>query len=81
MEEQYPACNMEWNPDAGTRVWCTTMSGGKKRDWVGLPRKYYPLGATTFRCACIRVKDLGNSSFKEYENCSPTSTSCTYIIA
>lgn len=54
----FPPCNSEWSQDSGLRVWCTKMSGGVERSWVGVPRKLYSPGTQTPRCAC--VKDAGS---------------------
>ncbi|XP_065579741.1 neuferricin-like [Artemia franciscana] len=86
----FPPCNMEWKPDIGTRVWCTTSSGGIRREWVGVPRKLFKTGSSTPRCACIKdsgppssdpdsdsdIGDLGNPNLKEYKDCKPTAVSC-----
>lgn len=33
-EEAFPSCNSEWKKGVGGRVWCSTKSGGIKREWV-----------------------------------------------
>lgn len=72
---KFPPCNIEWDPQSGTRVWCTSKSGGIERDWVGVPRELYVAGSEK-RCACIHEgnKNLGN--IKEYPGCSPDAISC-----
>lgn len=76
----FPPCNIEWSHDTGSRVWCSTKSGGIERDWVGSPRQFYEPGSSTYRCACINVQEaetlpiLGN--VREYEDCDPLATSC-----
>ncbi|XP_059056988.1 neuferricin homolog isoform X2 [Achroia grisella] len=77
-ELKFPPCNIEWSPDAGTKVWCTKTSGGVKRNWVGVPRQLYTPGQDMPRCTCVNIEDIDNSAamFKEYDNCPITSTSC-----
>ncbi|PSN44730.1 hypothetical protein C0J52_20348 [Blattella germanica] len=75
----YPPCNAEWTQDSGSRVWCTTMSGGIQRDWVGVPRQFYEPGSKSYRCACIQESELDGSkkgNLKEYPDCNPKATSC-----
>lgn len=79
MLEIYPQCNIEWTEEKGTRVWCTDQSGGKKRNWIGVPRKYYEPGKD-FRCACIKESELDSPNLKPYENCDPKSTTCFYKL-
>ncbi|XP_026757822.1 neuferricin homolog [Galleria mellonella] len=77
-ELKFPPCNIEWNADTGTRVWCTKTSGGVKRNWIGVPRLLYTPGEETPRCTCVNLENIDNSVtlFKEYDNCAVTSTSC-----
>nr|CAD7597115.1 unnamed protein product [Timema genevievae] len=74
----YPPCNSEWSQDSGTRVWCSSLSGGIQRDWVGVPRMLYEPGSESHRCACI--KDPTNTPLKgrlqEYKDCHPKAASC-----
>lgn len=75
----YPPCNAEWTPSTGSRVWCSYLSGGIKRDWIGFPRKFHQPGSGVTRCACVNLKseeskNLGN--FEVYENCDPNAVSC-----
>nr|CAD7266758.1 unnamed protein product [Timema shepardi] len=74
----YPPCNSEWSQDLGTRVWCSSLSGGIQRDWVGVPRMLYEPGSESHRCACI--KDPTNTPvkgrFQEYKDCHPKAASC-----
>lgn len=54
-DQLYPPCNSEWSQEKPlTRVWCSTMSGGVKRDWSGVPRQLYVPETKSYRCACIR---------------------------
>ncbi|XP_055911395.1 neuferricin homolog [Eupeodes corollae] len=78
--EAYPSCNIEWSEKTGTRVWCTDQSGGKKRDWIGFPRKYYEAGKEDYRCACIETSELNSPNLKPYENCDPLSRTCFYKV-
>lgn len=88
----FPPCNSEWSQGSGGRFWCSTMSGGIKRNWEGLPRMYYKTGSDKPRCACIRTTgppsadlnvknhqdrgDLDNPNLKVYPDCDPNSNSC-----
>ncbi|CAH2003016.1 unnamed protein product [Acanthoscelides obtectus] len=72
----FPPCNLEWTQETGTRVWCTELSGGISRDWVGVPRQLYEPGSKSYRCACISDENKELGSIKEYDDCDPTSTSC-----
>ncbi|XP_041376842.1 neuferricin-like [Gigantopelta aegis] len=89
---RFPPCNSEWRQDEGTRFWCSTLSGGVERDWVGVPRQYFQPGRTYPRCACVRTTgppsgqddlalhdnrgDLDNPKLKLYDGCEPTAESC-----
>lgn len=75
---EFPPCNIEWNADTGTKVWCTNQSGGIERDWTGVPRKYFQPGDASYRCACVRESKLEDTTLKEYDNCDPKSTTCFY---
>ena len=87
----FPPCNSEWSQEKGHRVWCTKLSGGIKRNWVGVPRRLFMPGQTE-RCACIKEYgdslsgydggdgsqrgDLGHPNLKEYEGCDKKAASC-----
>ncbi|CAH1801823.1 unnamed protein product [Owenia fusiformis] len=89
----YPMCNSAWTQKDGATVWCTNKSGGKQRDWTGVPRKYYKLGSSEYRCACIRTTgppgddptsalssgDLLNPMFKPYKNCHEHAITCKVV--
>merc|ERR1712183_346947 len=52
-KQMFPPCNVEWTQAEGSRFWCTNMSGGVTRGWVGVPRQLnYP--ASQPRCVCVR---------------------------
>ncbi|KDR23232.1 Cytochrome b5 domain-containing protein 2, partial [Zootermopsis nevadensis] len=76
----YPPCNAEWSLESGSRVWCSTRSGGIERDWIGVPRQLYDPGSHTYRCICIRENETDGpnkkGNIKEYPECNPKSTSC-----
>lgn len=80
VRQQYPMCNIEWKAETGTRVWCTHKSGGTRRDWEGVPRKFFQPGHTDFRCACVPDDRLDDSLLKEYDNCESTSRECFYKV-
>jgi len=91
-EEVFPSCNSEWKKGSGGRVWCTSKSGGIKRDWAGVPRKLFDLKEKSFRCACVKNfgdslaspssdsltnrGDLDDSRLREFDSCPPDSNSC-----
>lgn len=77
---KYPPCNIEWKPETGTRVWCTSQSGGIDRNFVGVPRKFFEIGKTDFRCACVPEDRLDDKQLKEYDNCDSTSIDCFYTV-
>jgi len=54
--ELYPPCNMEFDQKKKeTKFSCTKLSGGIKREWVGVPRQLFSLkNKKDFRCACVR---------------------------
>lgn len=79
-EVEFPPCNIEWKADVGTRVWCTKLSGGIERSWVGYPRKYFTPGVVDFRCACVHEKHLQSPNVKEYDECAAASESCVYNL-
>ncbi|VDP14106.1 unnamed protein product [Soboliphyme baturini] len=90
--ERFPPCNSEWIQGKGGRVWCSSRSGGVKRDWVGVPRKYFKPGSIRPRCVCVKnfgppqgndpvlpkdnSGDLRHPNLAEYTNCSPESVFC-----
>lgn len=83
MDKIFPPCNIEYNVNTGTVVWCTDRSGGIKRDWIGVPRMYYESpGDKQYRCVCINLEsnDYGKSKqkFKTYAGCELSSPRCTY---
>lgn len=73
---KFPPCNVEWDPEKGTRFWCTRLSGGIKRDWVGVPRQLYEVGSDSYRCACISEEHISLGNIKQYDGCAPNSESC-----
>ena len=77
-KKKYPPCNVEYKPETGSRVWCSTASGGIQRDWVGHPRSLHSVGADgkTIRCACVQPQDLDDPLIKPYPNCEPDAVSC-----
>lgn len=78
-EYNFPDCNSEWNGDLNKgKVWCSKMSGGIEREWVGVPRLYNN-GETT-RCACYNIDGpdaaVEVKFMSEYPNCDPKATEC-----
>ncbi|XP_061904472.1 neuferricin isoform X2 [Entelurus aequoreus] len=81
-EEQtrrFPACNSEWSPASGGRVWCSTNSGGLQRSWTGVPRKLFSPGARGVQCVCVKDTSAAtkNLNLQEYEGCSTYADSCS----
>ncbi|MCL4137507.1 UNVERIFIED_CONTAM: hypothetical protein GTU68_048514 [Idotea baltica] len=82
----FPPCNSEWTPESGSRLYCTTKSGGVHRDWVGVPRRLFHPGRENERCGCVKNfgppshdptrnphlnrGDLDHPHVKEYPGCS-----------
>ncbi|CAB3228586.1 unnamed protein product [Arctia plantaginis] len=75
---KYPPCNIAWSEAEGTKVWCTTSSGGIRRSWTGVPRQLYSPGVDKPRCICLNLNDKTTSSrlITEYKNCPETATTC-----
>lgn len=68
-EKLFPPCNSEWNGDDNTqltRFWCSTLSGGIERNWIGVPRQLYILETKSNRCACVRPEGPPSMSAIEY---------------
>ncbi|XP_019941226.1 neuferricin [Paralichthys olivaceus] len=74
----FPACNSEWSPARGGRVWCSTKSGGVVRDWTGVPRKLFSAGSTGVRCVCVEDHSAAEEdpNLQKYEGCPPDAESC-----
>lgn len=77
---KYPPCNIGWTAETGTRVWCTKQSGGIDRDFIGVPRKFYEVGNSEFRCACVPNDRLNDPLLKQYDDCDPNSIECFYTV-
>lgn len=91
---RFPPCNFEYKQGWGRRTWCSTQSGGVKRDWAGVPRQYFQPGKTEPRCACVKDigppsgadpdvdhnnrGDLDNPLMKLYEGCDEKSFECFF---
>lgn len=55
--DQFPHCNSEFHAETNYhRVWCSDMSGGTKRNWIGVPRQLYLPREKVHRCACVKDK-------------------------
>lgn len=80
LRTHYPPCNIEWKAETGTRVWCTDQSGGIERAWAGVPRKFFEVGKSDFRCACVPEDKLDDGHVKEYDNCDPAAKECFYSV-
>lgn len=81
---KYPRCNSKWDIDSGGEVCCnseTAKSNGVERNWVGVPRKYYPkIGGRNFDCICVEIGEAIEKPelFKKYDNCEEKSETCKY---
>lgn len=80
LKNQYPPCNIDWKQETGTRVWCTNQSGGIDRSWTGVPRKFFEVGKSEFRCACVPDDRLDDARLKEYDDCEVTASTCHYRV-
>ncbi|GAB0087871.1 Neuferricin homolog [Sergentomyia squamirostris] len=78
IKEEFPPCNTEWSAESGSTFWCTSKSGGKERNWVGVPRKYFEVGRSDYRCACVHPDRLNSANLKEFSGCDPTAERCVY---
>ncbi|KAI2800390.1 Neuferricin [Blomia tropicalis] len=57
--ERFPPCNSEWNgTEQRGRVWCSNMSGGIHRSWIGRPRLFFTLIGKSWRCACVQDDNM-----------------------
>jgi predicted heme/steroid binding protein len=82
-EDPYPPCNMRWSQSEGSEVWCTTMSGGKERAWVGYPRQYLQQEKeasgsikTNTKCVCVEDPKSKDPLLKRYPNCKRKAHRC-----
>ncbi|KAL1487978.1 hypothetical protein ABEB36_015358 [Hypothenemus hampei] len=73
---KFPPCNVEWDRERGSRVWCSNKSGGIDRAWVGKPRQYYESGSKNYRCACISDENLSMKNILQYPDCDSMAESC-----
>lgn len=56
--QRYPPCNSQYDGNTKKgRVWCTELSGGISRNWIGRPRQFYDLNQKQWRCACVQEMD------------------------
>lgn len=86
----FPPCNSHWSEATGSKLWCSTKSGGIERDWEGVPRQFFDLKFKRTRCVCVRSTgspslptipdngngDLNHPNLSPYENCDPLSNTC-----
>ncbi|XP_016310441.1 neuferricin-like [Sinocyclocheilus anshuiensis] len=72
----YPACNSEWSEASGGRVWCSTMSGGIHRDWIGVPRMLFSPGSGHSGSGLSDPVHAENRNLREYKDCPPHAESC-----
>jgi len=79
LRDKYPPCNVRSAQGTPSVVWCTTLSGGIQRDWVGVPRELFHPKEGSKRCACMSDETLvaAAAMIKEYPDCAPTSIECT----
>lgn len=62
IDRQFPPCNSEWSQGGHTRVWCSNLSGGIQRSWVGVPRQFNQPGMPNSRPRCVCVRNIGPPS-------------------
>ena len=84
MSKKYPRCNSQSGTKVRNRVWCSNQSGGVKREWVGVPRKFLDptmgkMGRT--RCACVPIEEASDTTrFQMYddypEGCKESDSEC-----
>jgi len=74
--QKWPGCNSKWDQVTGGEIWCSDMSGGIKRDWVGVPRKRLQPGKDKQKCVCVREELINDPTLEAYPDCSSTSASC-----
>nr|XP_033329836.1 neuferricin [Megalopta genalis] len=84
-KRMFPPCNIEWNPNSGTIVWCSKKSGGIARDWVGVPRMLFESpNSQQSRCACVNLDskeyEETKGMLREYVGCNELSIKCTVRI-
>ena len=77
---QFPPCNSKWTADA-SEVWCTSMSGGTERGWVGYPRKMHKRGSSPDESTCVCTEDAntfvsGDNLLEVYDGCDKLSARC-----
>lgn len=66
--DQFPHCNSEFHAETNYhRVWCSDMSGGTKRNWIGVPRQLYVPRDKSYRCACVKDKGPATVPAIDYE--------------
>ncbi|XP_076627431.1 neuferricin isoform X2 [Colletes latitarsis] len=80
-KRMFPPCNVEWNPDSGTIVWCSKKSGGIERNWIGVPRMLFESSNfKQYRCACVNLDskeyEETKGMVKEYDGCLKTAIKC-----
>ncbi|VVC96933.1 unnamed protein product [Leptidea sinapis] len=74
----YPPCNVGWSETEGTRVWCSKLSGGVSREWVGYPRQLYTPGSSKPKCICVK-EDQNTNMIKQYNKCQADSHQCILL--
>ena len=86
-KQRLPDCNSRWSQKAGAEVWCSTLSGGVRRAWAGVPRLYNGAldpqgsgargGAAEVACVCAPPELTDARQYlKPYEGCEPTAERC-----
>lgn len=76
IKKKYPPCNSKWASGQGGELWCSTESGGIKRDWEGYPRQRYDKTFKNSSCVCVKAFDDPDPSLKLYKDCDPKSKVC-----
>lgn len=76
IKNRFPDCNVEWEPQKGSKFWCSNQSGGIKRDWEGFPKQLFLPGSEP-RCACIQENEIDTlENIKPYSDCQDDEKVC-----
>jgi len=79
--KKFPGCNSSSSSsDPQIRLWCTDESGGIKRDWVGVPRKFYKTPDSNWKCVCVNPKGplIVDERLQNFVNVDPNSSDIKY---
>ena len=60
-KQVFPPCNSNWKQGKIT-FWCSELSGGIKRNWIGVPRQFHQPGLIQSKPQCVCVRNTGPPS-------------------